>query len=131
MESLGALDPCPGEFKTVDYTFAKVIFTKEVLTMKARLWVVLCLFQLLVAQALATTYEIDKDHSSITFKIRHIIGKVQGRFDTFSGTIQMEANKLGDLKTEATIETTSINTNVAPRDKHLRSEDFFDVANKK
>ena len=77
--------------------------------------------------AWAATYKIDKDHTTVGFKIRHLFSKVQGRFDQFEGTIEYEPGKPETWKTEAVIQVASINTNVAKRDNHLRSKDFFDV----
>jgi polyisoprenoid-binding protein YceI len=81
----------------------------------------------LVGMASAKTFEIDPQHSSVSFKIRHLVTKVSGRFEKFSGTIDYEKGKPQSWKATADIEAASINTNVAPRDKHLKSADFFDV----
>jgi polyisoprenoid-binding protein YceI len=77
----------------------------------------------------AAPYEVDRDHSTVGFRIRHLIGNVSGRFDRFTGTIDFDGKNLATLKTESVIETASINTNVEKRDQHLRSADFFDVEN--
>ena len=77
--------------------------------------------------AWAATYAIDKDHTTIGFKIRHLFSKVEGRFDDFQGTIEYEPGTPDMWKTEAVIQAASINTHVAQRDKHLRSKDFFDA----
>jgi len=72
------------------------------------------------------TYEIDADHSSVSFKVKHlVISKVRGSFDKYSGTYEFEMGKPTTWKANATIDATSINTNQADRDKHLRSKDFF------
>lgn len=75
----------------------------------------------------AATYKIDKEHSTVGFKIRHLFSKTQGRFDQFEGTIEYEPGQPESWKTEAAIAVASINTNVAQRDKHLTTKDFFDV----
>jgi polyisoprenoid-binding protein YceI len=77
--------------------------------------------------AAAETYEIDAAHSSITFKIRHIVAKVRGRFDKFSGTFDYVDGKPASWKTHAEIDPASINTNHAGRDAHLKNADFLDV----
>jgi len=77
--------------------------------------------------AAAATYKIDPEHSAVVFHIHHLLGKVTGRFDRFQGTVDYETGQLGILKTSATIEVASINTQSDKRDTHLRSEDFFDV----
>lgn len=77
--------------------------------------------------ASATTYQIDKDHSAVTFKIRHLFSKVQGSFDDFAGSFDHEPGQPDQWKAEAVIQAASINTRHEGRDKHLRSADFFDV----
>lgn len=78
--------------------------------------------------ALAATYEIDPDHSSVNFKIRHLVSKTAGKFDKFKGSFEYEKGKSESWSVNAEIETASINTNTKKRDDHLRSKDFFDVA---
>ena len=86
-----------------------------------------CLLALFALPASAATYAIDADHSSVTFKIRHLFSKTSGQFKQFEGTLDYEPGKPETWKAEAVIQAASIDTNVAPRDKHLRSADFFDV----
>ena len=81
------------------------------------------------AQAAAETYVIDATHSSVTFRIRHLVGKTPGTFKDFAGTIAFDAADPTTGKVEATIQAASIDTNNDKRDDHLRSADFFDVAN--
>lgn len=76
----------------------------------------------------AASYKIDESHSTVMFKVRHLLGKVSGRFDKFEGTFEYDPANLATLKTKAEIQAASINTNVAKRDEHLRSADFFDTA---
>lgn len=83
---------------------------------------------LLNQPAWATVYEIDKAHSSVNFKIKHLFSYVNGDFNEFEGTAVYDPNDPDHWKTEATIQTASIDTNVAKRDEHLRSADFFDTA---
>ncbi|MBI3555954.1 MAG: polyisoprenoid-binding protein, partial [Deltaproteobacteria bacterium] len=82
---------------------------------------------LLPIAALATEYEIDPGHSSVNFKVRHLVSKTAGKFDKFSGKINHEPGKPDTWKVEAHIDAMSINTNEPKRDKHLRSVDFFDT----
>jgi polyisoprenoid-binding protein YceI len=77
-----------------------------------------------------TNWKIDNLHSSVGFKVRHMmISNVSGTF----GNISAEATTNGDdfttarMNFKAAIDT--INTGVADRDSHLKSADFFDVAN--
>jgi polyisoprenoid-binding protein YceI len=76
--------------------------------------------------AVAVSYELDKAHSSIEFKVRHLaISKVTGRFADFDLTFDFESGKPETWKAEATIDAASIDTGNEDRDNHLRSEDFL------
>jgi len=79
------------------------------------------------ASALAAeTYNIDPAHSSVGFGVSHmVINTVRGKFNEFTGTVTVDGKEVKDAK--GTIQTKSIDTGVANRDKHLRSGDFFDV----
>jgi polyisoprenoid-binding protein YceI len=78
--------------------------------------------------AATTTYEIDKTHSSIQFKIRHLLSKTAGQFGRFAGTVTLDPEARDTVEVSATIEAASIDTDDAKRDDHLRAADFFDVA---
>ncbi len=82
----------------------------------------------LAALAEPVTYQVDSDHTNVAFKVRHLFTHVSGRFDRFDGTITFDPTKPEATVVQGSIDASSINTNVAERDKHLRSEDFFDVA---
>jgi polyisoprenoid-binding protein YceI len=79
--------------------------------------------------ASASTWNIDPDHSSVGFSIRHLmVSNVKGNFDKFSGTVDLDDKNITASKVTATIDASSIDTRVQKRDDHLRSPDFFDVA---
>ena len=78
--------------------------------------------------AAADTYGVDKAHSEVLFSIKHLVSKVSGSFQDFDGKIVVDKAKPEASSVEFTIKATSINTNNARRDDHLRSPDFFDVA---
>jgi polyisoprenoid-binding protein YceI len=92
-----------------------------------RLAIAAVLLSVVASGALADTYSIDPGHSSVGFKVKHVIGKVAGHFDKFSGAISYDPAKPGTMTAEATIDATSINTGIDKRDAHLKSPDFFDV----
>jgi polyisoprenoid-binding protein YceI len=76
----------------------------------------------------ASTYQIDPVHSEVSFRIRHLgLSKVYGRFVTYKGTIQLDEQDMTKSLVEVTIDSASINTENAMRDKDLRSPNFFDV----
>lgn len=90
-------------------------------------WVVLTAVFAISASAWAATYAVDKDHTTVGFKIRHLFSNVQGHFKDFSGTIEYEPGKPETWRVEAVIQAASIDTNQPKRDAHLRTADFFDV----
>ena len=75
------------------------------------------------------TFIVDKAHSEAGFKVRHLLSKTAGRFTDFNGRIQLDPAKPESSSVEFRIRATSVDTDVEDRDKHLRSADFFDVAN--
>lgn len=78
--------------------------------------------------SLATRYEVDDQHTSVTFAVRHLFTEVEGRFQTFDGEIAFDPAAPEQTTIKGTIDAASIDTNVQKRDEHLRSADFFDVA---
>jgi polyisoprenoid-binding protein YceI len=79
---------------------------------------------------LAEDYLIDTKgaHAFIQFKIAHLgYSWVLGRFNEFSGTFSYDEKSPESSKVAVTINTASIDSNHAERDKHLRSDDFLDV----
>lgn len=73
-----------------------------------------------------TKWGIDASHSEVQFKVKHlVISTVTGFFKKFSGTVESETEDFDGAKVNISIETGSIETNVADRDAHLKSPDFF------
>lgn len=84
----------------------------------------------LPALAPAADYVIDteKAHAFIQFRIQHLgYSWLYGRFNEFDGKFSYDAENPGANKVEVNIDTASIDSNHAERDKHLRSDDFLDV----
>ena len=77
--------------------------------------------------AWATTYALDPEHTSVGFKIRHLFSNVKGTFNDVEGEFEYVPGQPDQWTVTATIQAASIDTNQENRDKHLRSEDFFDV----
>lgn len=76
------------------------------------------------------TYQIDSAHSTAGFNVKHMmIAKVHGAFDKMTGQFLYDPSNVSNSSLEATIDATSINTREGQRDAHLKSADFFDVAN--
>ena len=74
------------------------------------------------------TYNLDKSHSNVGFKVKHLmISNVSGKFDNFTGSFDYD-EKTKTLKSlNGNIEVSSINTENEKRDAHLKSADFFDT----
>lgn len=86
---------------------------------------------LLMPVANAADYAIDDKgaHASINFKIKHLgYSWLTGRFDKFGGKFSYDPANISASKIEVNIDTSSINSNHAERDKHLKGGDFLDVS---
>ena len=81
-----------------------------------------------VAEAELARWNVDPEHSTIEFRVAHmLVSTTTGRFTDYQGFIEMDADA-GTVKAiEATIQTASVNTNHVKRDAHLRNQDFFNV----
>ncbi|MCY1281955.1 Protein YceI [compost metagenome] len=80
--------------------------------------------------ALAADYAIDKEgqHAFINFKISHLgYSWLYGTFKDFDGSFSFDAAKPEASQVKVSINTTSVDSNHAERDKHLRSPDFLNV----
>jgi len=76
----------------------------------------------------AATWQMDPDHSSFQFKIRHLtVSNVKGDFSKSRGVVMIDDQNITHLKVEVFIDAASINTGHAQRDEHLRGPDFFEV----
>lgn len=81
------------------------------------------------AQAEEYKIDIEGQHAFIQFKINHLgYSWLLGRFNEFDSSFNYDENAPEDASINVTIETASIDTNHAERDKHLRSDDFLNVS---
>lgn len=73
-----------------------------------------------------TAWRIDPERSSVEFHVRHFYGliTVKGRFERYEGSLDLRR----DPAVELLIDADSLESGNSSRDKHLRSDDFFDVA---
>jgi polyisoprenoid-binding protein YceI len=72
-------------------------------------------------------FKIDASHSTIAFKVRHMLGNANGHFAKFRGTIEVDRDRPEQSTVTVTIDAASIDTGIAKRDEHLRGE-LFNVA---
>ena len=84
---------------------------------------------LFAAGAHGATYTIDLGHAFIQWKIQHLgYSWMIGRFNQFEGSFEYDPSAgAAAQKVSVSIDTTSIDSNHAKRDKHLRSADFLNV----
>lgn len=80
--------------------------------------------------AQAAPFELDLAHNEIGFSVSHLmISKAKGAFREFSGSLDFNESTGAMKDVVVNIKAASIDTREAKRDEHLRSADFFDVAN--
>jgi polyisoprenoid-binding protein YceI len=86
------------------------------------------LLALISGSVLAADYAVDNAgaHASINFKIKHLgFSWLTGRFNNFDGKFNYDPAKPEEAKIVINIDTDSVDSNHAERDKHLRSDDFL------
>ena len=85
-----------------------------------------------VASAQTSTWKIDPVHSGIEFKIRHLgVSNVRGTLrlsKAVPGIVHLDEKDITKSSVEATIDASTVNTDEPARDTHLKSPDFFNVA---
>ncbi|UPT68786.1 MAG: YceI family protein [Sphingobacteriales bacterium JAD_PAG50586_3] len=81
-----------------------------------------------VANPNATTWTLDRSHSSISFSIEHLmVSEVEGKFRKFEGTMTGEKEDYSDAVVDFKADVSSIDTDDDKRDGHLKSDDFFNA----
>ena len=79
-------------------------------------------------QTATRTWTIDPTHSIVEFAVKHlVVTTVKGRFRELKGALQIDEAHPENSVVSASIDVASIDTNVADRDAHLRSDDFFNA----
>lgn len=80
------------------------------------------------APNLAGKWALDKGHSNVKFTVTHmVVSEVEGTFKTFDGTIESTKPDFSDAVVNFTVDVNSVNTDNENRDKHLKSDDFFNA----
>ncbi|WP_117234145.1 YceI family protein [Vibrio maerlii] len=79
----------------------------------------------------AADYVIDTNgaHASVNFKVSHLgYSFIKGRFNDFSGNFSYDSNDVAASTVNVTVNTRSLDSNHAERDKHIRSDDFINAS---
>ena len=75
-----------------------------------------------------TKWNVDNAHSSVKFTVTHlVISEVEGYFKNFNGTISSNTTDFADATVDFSVDINSVNTDNEMRDKHLKSDDFFNA----
>jgi len=75
-----------------------------------------------------TVWELDGAHSKIAFNVSHMmISEAEGYFKAFDGTITSTSEDFTDAVINFTVDVATINTENEARDKHLKSDEFFNA----
>jgi polyisoprenoid-binding protein YceI len=83
----------------------------------------------LPAAAATSNWQIDPQHSSAQFSVRHMaISTVRGAFSKVTGTIVLDDKDITKSTVDVAIDVTTVDTREPNRDSDLRSDKFFDVA---
>ena len=76
----------------------------------------------------AADYDLDNSHTSLIFGVSHLgYSFTYGRFNTLAGEFSFDKDNPTESSFKFEIETSSVDTNDAKRDEHLRGPDFFDA----
>jgi polyisoprenoid-binding protein YceI len=79
--------------------------------------------------AFAAEYEIDSNHSSAQFAVKHMmVSNVRGYFSKVTGKANIDEKDITKSTVDASIDASTVDTKMADRDEHLRGSEFFDVA---
>ncbi len=82
------------------------------------------------AEARTSTWKVDPVHTEIGFTVKHLmVTNVKGRFNDFVAQIEIDEEDPTRSSAVLEIEAASVDTHTQQRDDHLRSIDFFDLAN--
>jgi polyisoprenoid-binding protein YceI len=82
-----------------------------------------------MAVAQYSTWTSDPAHSEVDFTIRHGgVSNVHGRFGKVAATLVYNEADVTKSTVTATIDVSTVDTGESPRDTHLKTDAFFDVA---
>jgi polyisoprenoid-binding protein YceI len=76
----------------------------------------------------AKEWKLDKNHTSVTFAIKHFFSTVNGNFTEYDGSFNFDPENVTGSKFTFSIPVASVNTNNQKRDADLVSDNFFNAA---
>ncbi|HEY9792268.1 MAG TPA: YceI family protein [Candidatus Obscuribacterales bacterium] len=95
---------------------------------RTSIWMAIALVPLAMPALAENTWHFDGAHSGAQFKIKHMmVSNVNGTIRGVNGSAQYDGKNVKALQVDATLDATTIATGEPNRDKHLRSDAFFDV----
>lgn len=96
--------------------------------MKQAIGIIALVLVMAISSFAQTTWVVDNVHSNVKFSVSHlVISEVEGNFRIFSGTVESPKSDFTDATVDFSIDVNSINTDNEMRDKHLKSDDFFNA----
>ncbi len=78
-------------------------------------------------EAIAPKWNIDSDHTSISFEVNHFFTPVAGSFKEFSGKLNFDPDNLEGSSANFIVQVASVETDNEKRNNHLQSADFFNA----
>jgi polyisoprenoid-binding protein YceI len=96
--------------------------------LSALVFAIALLVTLTLSATAQDTWQLDPQHSSAQFSVRHLgVSTVRGAFTKVSGSVQYDSANPGKASIQAAIDAASVDTRVEMRDNDLRSPNFLDV----
>ena len=93
-----------------------------------KLLVVMGLLAVQLSISAQTKWNVDPVHSSVKFSVTHlVISEVEGTFKVYAGSISSTNTDFTDATIDFSVDVNSVNTDNDYRDKHLKSDDFFNA----
>lgn len=79
--------------------------------------------------ALPSQWQLDDSHTRVGFSVNHLgFSTTMGRFNDVQGMVNYDIKDPSKTKLNFTVATDSIDTSWDARDKHLKTDEFFNVA---
>ena len=80
------------------------------------------------AKTIEYKFDVEGAHTFVQFRAKHLgVSWLYGRFNKFDGSFSFDAKNDANNKVSATVDITSLDSNHAERDVHLKGEDFFNL----